>query len=384
MSKELLVRKTGIEIIPAAFTDHHDIVTHTSIPNNEVRRRRGRWRMDPTLTKNACVRDTIRKEWAKWWLHKHDYPHEVMWWEQFVKKQLQRLIRQEETERHRKHRLMENHLYDCIYDILRSNAPETEKLPALQRYEAKLVRLHATRRDKILPDTQDHGKIGGEEPSLFHVLNILRRREVREIRQVQDSHGNIHSTPNDITATFVSHLRQKYTPIDMDGASMAILQNFIHPACPTKYAELLEQPITAADLLTALRPGPRHKAPGIDGLCLEFYTANWETNHTELLQLLNQMFLHKNISPQQKHGVVICLSYSNSPHTPDGYRPIFLLTAEYKILAPIPARRLRHILADQLQNSQFCSVPGNSILDDISTVRDVLAHAETTGTPYAS
>jgi hypothetical protein len=36
-------------------------------------------------------------------------------------------------------RLIENHLYASIVDVLRSNTPETDKLPALQRYKAKIV-----------------------------------------------------------------------------------------------------------------------------------------------------------------------------------------------------------------------------------------------------
>jgi hypothetical protein len=61
---------------------------------------------------------------------------------------------------------------------------------------------------------------------------------------------------------------------------------------------MLEHQITSEELLSALRSGARNKAPGIDGICLEFYTANWDSIHPELLELLNQMFLHKKITPQ--------------------------------------------------------------------------------------
>jgi hypothetical protein len=149
---------------------------------------------------------------------------------------------------------------------------------------------------------------------------------------------------------------------------------------PTTYAALLEEPITSDELITALGNGARHKATGFDGISLEFYTANWEAIRTELLQL-NHMFLHKNNSRRQKQGIAVCLNKSTSSHTPDDYRPISLLATEYKLLARILAHRLRHILTHRLQNSQFCGVPGNSILDAIYCVRDVLAHAETTGTP---
>ena len=66
-------------------------------------------------------------------------------------KQLQRLLRQEERERTSILRIMENHLYECLYDIIRSDAPETDKFPALQPYKAKIVRLHAERNAKNIP-----------------------------------------------------------------------------------------------------------------------------------------------------------------------------------------------------------------------------------------
>jgi len=43
------------------------------------------------------------------------------------------------------------------------------------------------------------------------------------------------------------------------------------------------------------------------------------------------------------------------------------------------ARRLRHILKDHLHTSQFCSVPGNSILEAVLLVRDAIAYSETSG-----
>jgi hypothetical protein len=45
------------------------------------------------------------------------------------------------------------------------------------------------------------------------------------------------------------------------------------------------------------------------------------------------------------------------------------------------ASRLRHVLQDHLHTSQYCGVPGNSILDALSLVRDVIAYAEMTGSP---
>ena len=45
------------------------------------------------------------------------------------------------------------------------------------------------------------------------------------------------------------------------------------------------------------------------------------------------------------------------------------------------ARRLCHVLKDHFHKSQFCGVPGNSMLEAASLVRDAIAYSETSGSP---
>jgi len=91
-------------------------------------------------------------------------------------------------------------------------------------------------------------------------------------------------------------------------------------------------------------------------MCLDFYTANWETIRADLL-VIEPYVPTKIHLPRQKHRVIICLPTDIKDHTPDGYLPISLLNTEYKILARIMASHLRPILAEQLEDSQFCGVP---------------------------
>jgi hypothetical protein len=111
---------------------------------------------------------------------------------------------------------MEHHLYECLYDILRGHAPGKDKLPVLQRYKGKIVLLHSKRRAKILLDTHAQDKMEAEEPSLFHVLKLRRRREDREIQQIQDSDCTIYTRHQGIARTFVKHLARKFRPIIVD------------------------------------------------------------------------------------------------------------------------------------------------------------------------
>jgi hypothetical protein len=128
-----------------------------------------------------------------------------MWWERCAKKELQHLMRSDDIERKRNFRHMENHLYECLY-IIRSAITETDKFLELKRYKAKLVQLHAMRREKILLYTSDYDMMDDEEPSLYHLLKTLRRRDAREIMQVQDSLGNIITRLKDISNIFLQHI----------------------------------------------------------------------------------------------------------------------------------------------------------------------------------
>jgi hypothetical protein len=213
------------------------------------------------------------------------------------------------------------------------------------------------------------------------VVQQRRRREIREIREIQDTDGTTHTSPTDIRNTFVRHLAQKFGPITVDDNTITALLHNMPQVNPSTYAEQLERPITSDEIHNALRAGDRHKAPGIDGLSLEFYTANWDTIRMDLTELINHIFLQKHIPPRLKHGIIIRLPKSQNSHTLDDFRHISLLNNDYKLLARVLARRLHPVLADQLSTTQFYGVSDNTILDALAGIRDILAHCEDKGKP---
>jgi len=70
--------------------------------------------------------------------------------------------------------------------------------------------------EKVMLDNNAQDKMEDEEPSLFHNLKMVKRRETRIIRQVLDIHGNDVSGHRNVLNTFAKHLRQKYEPIEVD------------------------------------------------------------------------------------------------------------------------------------------------------------------------
>jgi hypothetical protein len=70
------------------------------------------------------------------------------------------------AERRRDFKIMEDHLYTCVYDIQKQDIPPDKNLAALNRYMAKLVRLQARRTEHLLLDSSERDIIDGEETTL--------------------------------------------------------------------------------------------------------------------------------------------------------------------------------------------------------------------------
>jgi hypothetical protein len=88
------------------------------------------------------------------------------------------------------------------------------------------------------------------------------------------------------------------------------------------------------------------------------------------------MFVQHRLSVKQKHGIVINLPKCPNPQALSDYRPITLLTTEYKMLARSIANRLMNTFAEQLRECQHCGLKGTTVLDVTASIRDTVAYAE--------
>ena len=96
---------------------------------------------------------------------------------------------------------------------------------------------------------------------------------------------------------------------------------------------------------------------------------------------MNQMFMVRRVSAQQKHGVIVCLPKSSDPTTQADFRPFTLLNTDYKITVRIIAYRLRPVMEELLYPSQYYGVQGRTIFKAMATVREANAQAEVKRVP---
>jgi hypothetical protein len=148
--------------------------------------------------------------------------------------------------------------------------------------------------------------------------------------------GIIHTTALKILWTSRTQLRAMNEAIQVNSVSVQVMLGDITKTLPPEANLALDAPITTEELKHVIQKGKPNKAPGCDGISHDFYRATWDRNKDDMLTVINQMYVDGMITEAQKRGMLVCIPKTQHPQSPEDYRPLTLLNADYKLLASSP------------------------------------------------
>ncbi|KAK3537880.1 hypothetical protein QTP70_022160, partial [Hemibagrus guttatus] len=131
----------------------------------------------------------------------------------------------------------------------------------------------------------------------------------------------------------------------------------------------LEGPLV---LEAALNTMPGGKAPGIDGLPVEFYKFFWKELGEDLLEVLEESCRERCLPLSSRRVVITLLPKKGDLQDIKNWRPVSLLCADYKIMSKALANRLRDIMDSVIPSDLTYCVHNRSIIDNVSLIRDIL------------
>ena len=246
------------------FTDHHTVILKLGVDVSHSWHGKGYWKLHADLIHDPVCTTTLCREW-KWWKHQQRYfPDTTLWWCRLVKRKLKQLYMREGTAKLREAKIMENHYYECIYELLQDNRPPDEKFVTLNRLRGKIINLHCVPLQKILCNTNENNKQPNEQPTLFHVLRLQKRRSTRVIRHIQDETGQIHNSPLAIMRVFMTHF-QNYDIIEVDYSCINTMMEIIPQPSDMPYIENVNQPIDIDEIRQAVITRKRQKPQEVMG-----------------------------------------------------------------------------------------------------------------------
>jgi len=141
--------------------------------------------------------------------------------------------------------------------------------------------------------------------------------------------------------------------------------------------------ITCEEALATSKGMAHGKTPSLDGLPVEFYLAVWPVLGPDLVSVLNFSFKEGNMTISQRRGVISLIHKKDDPLNMKNWRPISLLTVDYKIVTRCMAGRLLRVIGSVVAEDQTCGIPGRYIGDNVSLLRDVVTYVIDLGIPTA-
>ena len=142
----------------------------------------------------------------------------------------------------------------------------------------------------------------------------------------------------------------------------------------------INQKISVKEILEAISKLKNNKAPGIDGLTAEFYKDNSETLAPLLKELYDECIEKGKLTPTMRTAVITLLYKKGDKELLKNYRPISLLTMEYKILTKIMSARLAEYLPNIIDPQQTGFIKGRNIRENIRIMKYIFEQLEDDGT----
>ena len=133
----------------------------------------------------------------------------------------------------------------------------------------------------------------------------------------------------------------------------------------------LMHPITEQEIKDIIIAFKNNRAPGPDGLSIEFYKTMFPYIKNELTQLFNGYLKNGRILAETKSSFIKLIPKRTPYNLVENFRPISLLNCDYKIFTKILSKRLQPILDEIVHESQYAQ-PGKNINDLNTLARDII------------
>lgn len=155
---------------------------------------------------------------------------------------------------------------------------------------------------------------------------------------------------------------------------------------PDAVRDDMEEEISCNEIERAIKALASRKSPGVDGLGTAFYQRFSSQLAPVLCDVYRDIRNRNLLPPSMRQATVVLIPKKGNTAavaTAEGFRPISLLTTDYKILAKILAKRLDHALEIVVRPHQTYGFKGRTITTNAHIMRIIIETAVALHKPTA-
>ena len=373
-SDSLVNRVVECSMKPGYNTDHS--IVQLFINNTDVKRGKGMWKFNTKHLTDATYVQGIKKilhqsavnyerynPLTKWEMMKCDaIGYSKVYAIEKSKKKNERLNTLKQTEQYLTS-LLQQMEGDLDTEICTELEDVKTQIDSYMREKTQTL--------MFLSKTQWH--MEGEKSSKFFFSLAKSRNTRKTMYEIQLDNGSITRDPTiimDEQFKFYSNLYQKNNNVKFN------LRNDTEFKLTENDSAALDRKITPQEIKEAIQQFPTNKTPGLDGLPPEWYSTFMEDILEHLHAAYVYAFEHGLLHISARRGYLMLIPKKNRNLLKlKQWRPLSILSTDYKVLSKILDNRLKKVLNCVIQDYQTGFMEGRYILTNILKLMDVMQYA---------
>ena len=372
---------TSTDIKPYVHSDH-DCISLT-FDLEKVKRGPGYWHFNNELLTDAVFQAEIEEFWAGWKQRFEEFGDPLRWWDKAKQNFKSIAIRRAKIRRKvqcRERFQLENKL-KRTQQLAKNGTTRDIEQYLLAKENLKQLDLKELESNKIRAKAQFMEE--GEKSTRYFLSLEKSRRTNQTIRVLTKDNLDTVTGIQDLLSETRSFYENLYSAEECDENEQDSFLIDELPRLNDNDREVCEGYITEEELREAVISMENDRSPGIDGLTTNFYKHFWPLIAKSITQVYNYAFRVGNLTVSQRRGIISLLFKKGDRTLLKNWRPITLLTTDYKILTKALANRLRKVLPSLVHTDQTASILGRTINDNSRLLHDVIYFANENDIPLA-
>lgn len=365
------------DITPVSFSDHSLVVC--SVFLNSVKPKSAYWHFNTTLTHDKDFRDVFKAFWVEFCECKTTFSSLQQWWD-FGKMQIQQLCKQYSrnitSDRTRSIEILEAELVE--FQNLAYSTGDNDDIDNLATKKGALAELLGLNAQGALVRSRFQCVDQMDVPSKFFFSLEKKNGQRKCIHSLKSESGTLLTSVHDIRSRAARFYEDLYrSELSGEQADSVFMEGL--PQVSAESLAELDSALTLEELERALQGMECGKAPGLDGISIDFYKSFWSVVGEDVLAVLNDSLAGGLLPVSCRRAVLTLLPKKGDLTDIKCWRPVSLLCSDYKLLSKALANRLCRVIDQVIHPDQTYCIPSRSIFDNVALVRDVIDMAKMLG-----
>ena len=380
--KELGNYVLNVKLLHVPFSDHSCLFTEFNLPNIP---KVGRyyWKMNVSLLEDDDIKEKFKTEWKRMCNVKDRFQNLNEWWDLYVKKEIKSFfIREGKQIIERKYGMIKfleyclNRLYNKV------NLTGNLEYDEVKILKNRIDELKSNILEGVKIRSRLKEQIDGEKVSAFLIKQQASAKSRKLISSIKTEANIVENLDSDvilkdkdsISLYIKNYYAKLYENESYDENYQNLFLQYVDKTLTEQEVKLLETNVTEKEIFECIKDMNTNKAPGIDGIPIEFYEKFWDIIKVEFSVIVINIVKGMYLSENQRKAIITLLPKDGDLTLLKSWRPISLICCDVKIVAKILAKRIKPLLYSLLSENQYC-IEGRSIVDCNNKIRDVLYYS---------